>query len=102
MKLFINALFLITSNCILSQDILDTKFETVKNESLKYNDIVSAGYYKDLPIILMISRTEESYDYSKSYMFHDNICISETYFYPKDLLQKRYDYLTAHYTVRRS
>ena len=97
MKIVLKLLFVFTSNFIFGQDILGTKFETLKGECIKYNEVVSAQYYKESPIVLSVVRTSEQNDYTKTFMFYEDICICETYFYPKNLLKTRFDYLTALY-----
>lgn len=80
-----------------SQQLLSRSYQSIKDESIKYNSQVSAIYYKEKPIVLMVAKSNDMLEYLQTYMFSNQQCISETQCYPSSLLESKYIYLTALY-----
>lgn len=97
MKVIIILFLYVAPFSSFAQQILGTSFQSVRDDCMKYNNIVSAMYYKETPMMLIMSRTKETYDYTKSFMFENEKCVSETYFYPPDHFEKKYNTLTVLY-----
>lgn len=80
-----------------SQQLLTLSYQNVKEECIKYNSQVSAIYYKETPIVLMVAKSNDLIEYVQTYMFSNQKCISETQCFPASLFDKKYIYLTALY-----
>jgi hypothetical protein len=80
-----------------SQQLLSKSYQNIKEESVKYNSQVSAIYYQETPIVLMVAKSNDMLEYLQTYMFSNQQCISETQSYPSSLLESKYIYLTALY-----
>jgi hypothetical protein len=80
-----------------SQQLIGKSYQKIKDESIKYNSQVSAIYYQETPIVLMVSKNNDMLEYLQTFMFSNQQCISETQCYPSSLLESKYIYLTALY-----
>lgn len=80
-----------------SQQLLSKSYQNIKDESIKYNSQVSAIYYQETPIALMVAKSNDLLEYLQTFMFSNQQCISETQCYPSSLLESKYIYLTALY-----
>lgn len=80
-----------------SQQLLNKSYQSIKDESIKYNSQVTAIYYQETPIVLMVAKSNDMLEYLQTYMFSNQLCISETQCYPSSLLESKYTYLTALY-----
>jgi hypothetical protein len=88
---------LIVSTNIKSQTLLGVSYDNIKNEAMKYNNIVYALLYKEEPLTLIICRTKAKTEYTKTYIFKNKKCISETYFYPEDEFTQKKTLFTVLY-----
>lgn len=97
-KLFLTliVLALISIDCY-SQQLLSKSYQEIKTECLNYNSQVSAIYYKESPVVLLVAKNKDLTEYMQTYMFSDQRCVSETQCYPASLFEKKRIYLTALY-----
>lgn len=89
--------FILTFSHACCQQLLGESFNSIKDEAKKYNEEIAALYYKETPVSLIISRNRKTADYAKYYMFFDQKCVSETYFYPTTQYDNKLKYLKSIY-----
>lgn len=80
-----------------SQQLLSKSYQYIKDESIKYNSQVSAIYHQETPIVLMVAKSNDLLEYMQTYMFSNQLCITEIQCYPSSLFSNKYTYLTAMY-----
>ena len=101
----INKYLLISLFCVFvcywmpsrAQSLLGQGYLKIKTDCVNYNSQVSAIYYQETPIVLMVAKSNDMLEYLQTYMFSNQQCISETQCYPSSLLESKYIYLTALY-----
>jgi len=96
-KITIVILFSMFITIYNSQNLLGDKYLNIKLGALKYNEKVFILTHYDTPICLIVSRTSETKEYLKTFLFIDDICISETYFYPEENFEQRFNLLSIQY-----
>lgn len=78
-----------------SQQQLHKSYQFIKDESAKYNSEVLALYYLETPMSLTVAKSNDLIDYVQTFLFNNQICISETHCYPSDLLSAKLIYMSA-------